>query len=326
MSRKVAITGVGGAACVTCIKAFRAATEWRIVGLDADPLSAGLFFCDIPASVPLASAPSFIPELLRVLKEHQVNVLLPTVDEELVPLAEAVEEFKAQGILCIVSKPEVIRACLDKYSLFQRLAAARIPVGETQLVASASDVAQYPVIVKPRTGRGGQDVFLCEGIDQLAVYLKRMQGPIIQEYLPGPEYTVDVLSDLEANPLVAVPRLRIQIKGGVSWRGRIDNAPDVSALAASAAKALGIVGPSCIQIKLDAADKPKILEVNPRVGGTTSLTVHAGVNIPLLAAKLWLGEHISEKELEFKPATIVRYFGEVFLDEGGQVAWLPPGV
>ena len=44
---------------------------------------------------------------------------------------------------------------------------------------------------------------------------------IIQEYLPGKEYTVDVLSDLDGNSLLAIPRERIEVKAGISSKGKI---------------------------------------------------------------------------------------------------------
>ena len=51
--------------------------------------------------------------------------------------------------------------------------------------------------------------------------LHRSSDYIFQEYLPGQEYTIDVLCDIESNPLIVIPRKRLQTKAGISSKGEI---------------------------------------------------------------------------------------------------------
>jgi len=140
---------------------------------------------------------------------------------------------------------------------------------------------------------------------------------IIQEYLPGKEYTIDVLSDLEGNPLVAVPRERIEVKAGISVKGRIVIDKTIQAECLRMAGHLRIKGPSCIQMKRDGEEVPKIVEVNPRMGGSTILTTYAGVNFPELIIKMANTEKIEIPKLH--EITMVRYYEEVILNEKGRV-------
>jgi carbamoyl-phosphate synthase large subunit len=77
------------------------------------------------------------------------------------------------------------------------------------------------VIAKPRSGKGSRDVIMIEDESDLRYVTSKYHDMIFQQYLPGIEYTIDVLSDLNKEPLFAVPRIRLQTKGGISTKGKI---------------------------------------------------------------------------------------------------------
>ena len=143
-----------------------------------------------------------------------------------------------------------------------------------------------------------------------------MEGEImVEEYLPGEEYTVDILAD-SGNPLLVIPRLREQIKLGVSFRGKVikdQEIIDYSKKIVNKLKLHGLVG---LQFKRDKNKIPKILESNPRLQGTNVLSAASGVNLPYLAVKLLLGEKFEVPEPKWGTG-MVRYWGEIFYDENG---------
>jgi carbamoyl-phosphate synthase large subunit len=136
---------------------------------------------------------------------------------------------------------------------------------------------------------------------------------IFQEYLPGAEYTIDVLCDLNKKPLVAVPRIRLETKGGISTKGKVVHDPQIERICMDIADYVGIRGPCCIQMKEAKDGTLKPVEVNPRMGGGTIFAALAGVNFPALILDL-----IREKEIlkpSFSEVTIIRYFEEIVVDK-----------
>jgi len=311
---KIGVTGVGGAAGVVVSKYLKR-EGFYIVGMDADRLSAGFKFCDVFYTIPLATDSSFIDKLSTICKKESIDILIPTVDEELLPIAENKSLFEDIHVTVIISEANVIKDVLDKYECYKKLKKINIPVPKTWLLKEVdTNSLEYPVVVKPRKGRGSRGVFICENQNDLEYALKKLKNPIIQEYICGKEYTIDTLSDFSGKPIVVIPRERIEIKGGVSWKGRTVKNENIVSIAMKLLKELKFYGPTCIQAIVGSDNTPKIIEINPRFGGTTSLTIESGVNTPLLAIKLALGQTIEEQELIYKPKYIARYFEDVFFE------------
>jgi len=136
---------------------------------------------------------------------------------------------------------------------------------------------------------------------------------LVCEYLPGKEYTIDVLSDLDGKAICAIPRERIETKAGISFKGRVERNKEIGDTCMSLAEYLGLKGPSCIQMKEDKEGNLKFIEANPRMGGGTIMATLAGVNIPHLILKLYDGEVLMEQDLKFKDITVLRYYEEIAL-------------
>jgi carbamoyl-phosphate synthase large subunit len=97
----------------------------------------------------------------------------------------------------------------------------------------------------------------------------------------------------------------MEIHGSIVWKGKIVFDNTAAEVAAWAVEKLGVTGPAVVQMR-----QYKILEVNPRIGGSSILSVAAGVNIPLLAVKLFLGEKIEVPRP--RELTMARYYEEAY--------------
>jgi carbamoyl-phosphate synthase large subunit len=135
---------------------------------------------------------------------------------------------------------------------------------------------------------------------------------LIQEYLPGEEYSIDVLSDLQGNPLVAVPRVRLATKEGISVKGKVVHDQYIQDVCLELARFLNLKGPTCMQMKRAADGQVKFLEVNPRIGGGTIFTTLAGVNFAALLLELVAGRPVEIPP--FREVTVLRYYEEIVLD------------
>jgi carbamoyl-phosphate synthase large subunit len=311
MSRTILVSGAGGAAAVGAIKSLRrAGFTGRIVAADAEPLSAGLYLADAFRVVPKASDPRFFGEITRLIAEERIDVILPTSGFDIYEFARRKPELESAGVVVAMSDLCAMNTCADKWEFYLKTHGA-FPLPETSRVPDRWQ--RFPCFVKPRFGKGSRDSYRCDTREELAFHASRCPDPIVQDYLPGEEYTVDVLSDLSGTPLLAVPRLRLEIKDGISSKGRVVRDPEVEQLCLEIAAHVGLKGPTCMQLKRDGEGQPKFVEINPRIGGGSIFATLAGINIPKLLLDLIDGIGLAPIPV-VKEIVVLRYYEEVVLD------------
>jgi carbamoyl-phosphate synthase large subunit len=310
MARTLLITGAGGPAAICLIKSLK--RRYRVVATDIDSLAAGLYLADKGYVIRRPGAPGFVAELLRLAKRERASIVLPTLDEELVILARDREKFKRAGVEVLVATEQALRVATNKsrtYAFFR---------GERYCphVYDAGDV-KFPAVVKPVGSRGGRGFYVCENSAELRVALarnRRMFGDsVIMEYVTGTEYSVYGISGRDGKPIVVVPVRRV-LAVSESRRAEVDVQIKVQRLAGEIASKLKLIGPWNIQL-MKSKKRTMLIEVNPRFAGTSSLVVAAGVDLPELAIKVFLGRKIDPAELKFRNHLIMtRYNEEIFLD------------
>jgi carbamoyl-phosphate synthase large subunit len=311
---RILITGAGGAAAISVWKSLVAAHELHMA--DMDPLATGLYL--VPADRRLIIPRGDDPELVSVLHQacaaRAVEALLPTVDAELAPLAEARERFDAIGVALPISPVECLRICRDKHLLLEKVkGAVPIPVSEPLTREVADRVTSFPWLVKPRRGAGSRGVARIDSREDLEA-LPKDGSLLLQEFLPGEEYSVDVYVRRDGRVVGAVPRERMKVDSGIAVASRTINLPELMEAAARTAEIVGIRGAANVQFKRAADGVFKLLEVNPRFPGTLPLTGAAGIDMPKLMADELSGKTLPDGLLPFKELMVVRYWTEHYLD------------
>jgi carbamoyl-phosphate synthase large subunit len=311
---RILITGAGGAAAVSIWKSLSPEHELHMA--DIDPLAAGLYLVppDRRLIIPRGDAPELVPTLHRLCQERRIQALVPTVDAELAPVAAAADRFESIGVALPISPVEGLRLCRDKQLLMDAVR-GKVPIPESEPLteAVAARVVSFPRFVKPREGAGSRGVARIDGSADLDKQPK--DGSVmLQEYLPGDEYSVDVYVSRDGRVIAAVPRVRMKIDSGIAVASRTLKAPEVVAAAARTAEVVGIRGTANVQFKRAADGVFKLLEVNPRFPGTLPLTGAAGVDMPKLMVRELAGETLPDGLLPFKELMVVRYWTEHYLD------------
>ncbi|MBC1225309.1 ATP-grasp domain-containing protein, partial [Nostoc sp. UCD120] len=226
--------------------------------------------------------------------------------------------FHDLNIKVWLSELKTIQICNDKYETYKFLLKHQFATPQTWLpeeVEGREDEMTYPIIVKPRNGFSSIDVFRVENTVDLLQALRKVNQPILQEYLSGHEFTIDVVADDKSHILAVVPRERIQVKAGISYKGRTVKNEKLSEQAKEIAQTLNINGHCNIQCRLQN-NVPKFFEVNPRFSGTLPLTIAAGVNSPVILLKLTIGENLDQCFFDFTEGVyMARYWEELFYYE-----------
>lgn len=310
---RILITGAGGPAAISVWKSLDA--EHELYMADIDPCAAGLYL--VPATqrfiVPKGESANFVTTVLEICKAHHIEVLIPTVDSELAPLATATDQFLAANIKLPLCTFEVLQICRDKDKLLT-LCKGIIPIPECLVWEGdkqANLLQQFPLFAKPRLGSGSNGIMPLKNSDDL----KRLPADgsyLVQELLPGDEYSVDVYIHSSGFPVAAVPRLRMKIDSGIAVAARTQHLPELSALALKTATHIGIRYVANVQFKRAQNGQFKLLEINPRFPGTLPLTAAAGIDIAQLLIKDINGELFSKEIMPFRELMVVRYWTEHF--------------
>jgi carbamoyl-phosphate synthase large subunit len=281
----ILLTSVGRR--VELLRAFRRAYErlslaGSIVATDTDALAPALQLADVPVLVPPTAAEGYLRALVGTCERERIGLVLPLIDPDIPVLARNRERIEATGARLAVVSDAAATVTMDKWltaGFFRDIGLATPPSWLPGQLDPGS--ANYPLIIKPRTGSAGQNVFRATNSRELAFFSDYVSNCIVQEFLPGPEITSDVACDTEGRVLAIVSRRRIQVRGGEVSKGvTIHDERIISACTLIASK-LPAIGPMTVQCMM-RDDAPVYTEINARLGGGLPLSIAAGVDIPAM--------------------------------------------
>lgn len=312
---RVLITGTGGPSGTTIVKDL-ADGPYEIFSGDIDPYAVGLYLVPEPRRMilPRGEAPDFVDRIIEICRRLKIDVLIPTVDTELLPLARRLDELKSIGTETVIASRETLEVCLDKWKLHERCeGSVRVPA--TSVVDAGFDAGsvELPVIVKPRTGSGSRGIRLVSGRDEFES-LEHDGSLLAQELLPGPEFSLDVFADRSGEVLAVVPRERLKVDSGIAVTGRTTHDEALEKFGADVARLIGLNTVANVQAKEAVEGVPALLEVNPRFPGTMPLTIASGIDMPKLAVDEALGRDLPDGPLPFKDVAMVRHLEEHIFD------------
>ena len=204
----------------------RLSPHGRVIATDIDPYSPAVHLADAAEEVPRSDHPDYVDALLAVCAAHDAGVLVPTIDDELETIAAASDRFAAAGVVVMAPDVDTARICRDKLLTATHLERHGIRVAATWSPEQVRRLRPLPpLFIKPRCGRGSVGAFRVGSSAQLRFFLDYVPDPVVQEYLEGPEFTIDLFCDLQGRPIAAVPRERLVIRSGVTDRGRTVTQP-----------------------------------------------------------------------------------------------------
>ena len=306
------------------LRAFRAALDTlgvpgRVLAIDGSPLSAAAWDADQSFPVPRCTEPGFIPEVLRLCREHDIRLVVPTIDTELPAYALARPEFEAAGIQVCVSSPEVVEICEDKVLTHAWLIRSGLPtVGQATVeqVRAEPERWPFPLVVKPRRGSGSIGVRVVASGEELAV-ASAGGDCVVQTVAPGREHTVDVLAARDGRFLCGVPRRRIEVRAGEVSKGVTVRSAPLIDLARRVTEALpGAAGPVTIQVFVDPdTGAMVVIELNSRFGGGFPRANQAGAHYPQWLLEEVLGLPSTASSDGWREGLVMlRYDDAVFVD------------
>lgn len=324
----------------------------KIIGVDAGDTSPASKFVDKFYKVPKFNEKSYISSLLKICKNEDVDLLIPLHEYEFYILCDNRDKFRKIGTTLILSNRGVLDVCQDKIKTYEFFTKAGLGTPKSycrkQIINFLSLVKSknilddkemeiflkneftlvFPLIIKPLDGMGSEGVFKINNVRELKFFIDYVKNPIIQEYIEGIEYTIDILCDFEGNPVSIVPRERIEVRSGEVSKSRTVRHKQIIKETHRLIEELikqgniaqkmndrkyNVIGPYTVQCKIDSQNNIKFIEINPRFGGGVPLTFEAGVDYGRLFKMMVNEEKIVPDIGQFHEITMLRYDEAVFV-------------
>jgi len=298
--------------------------EGKVFATDMQLTAPALVDADVALQLPAIYSTDYIPSLINLIKENQIHAVISLNDLELPILSEAKSEIEALGAKVIVSDEEAIKIAFDKWETVKflednclRSPKTFIDFKEAKQAIEAGEL-KFPLVVKPRWGSASIGIDFPEDLEELelayklqTIRLKRTilaeaskadidHAILIQEKIPGKEYGMDVLNDLEGNYIGTFVRQKLQMRSGETDKA-------ISVIDERFEKIGKVIGEHLKHIgNLDCdvfeyEGELYVLELNPRFGGGYPFSHEAGNNtaaiyIEWLKGNSDISQHSNYKE------------------------------
>ena len=268
--------------------------EAKVYTTDMNPrMAPAAYASDGCFEVVRVTAPEYVQQLLELCRNHQVGIIIPTIDTELMILAENKSTFEQNDIQVIVSSSEFIRICRDKRNtgVFFEKHGIRVPS------PISKDHPTFPLFAKPYDGSLSTNLHYIKTAEELTAEILEDPKLIFMEYIDKQyykEYTVDMYYGRDHKVKCIVPRERIKIRAGEINKGLTEKEPLTNYLYSRLGTIDGCIGCICIQVFLNPESCDVVgIEINPRFGGGYPQTYQAGGNYAeYIIREYYLGETI----------------------------------
>ena len=316
----ILFTGVGRR--IELLQAFRQAAlvlnvSLKIYGADMAGNAPALPYCDAVRKVCGMRDEEYSPQLLELCKNDSIDLLIPTIDTDLFVLSENVDKFKAIGTNVLISKPDKIAICRDKNYTADFFESCGLKAPHTY-----NDYTQYaegfPCFIKPKDGSSSINAFKVNNSEELEVYAQKIGDYIIQPFIEGTEYTIDIFCDFDGNPITIIPRERTQVRAGEVLKTRIEMDPVMIKEGKQLVEGFKPCGPMTVQlIRQKETGIDYYIEINPRFGGGSPLSMKAGARSAEEILKLLIGEAVKYHENDINDQAVYSRFDQcVCIDRG----------
>lgn len=290
--------------------------DGKVIGTDIIKTAPALQFVDSYHIIERVDNENYIKTILDICLKEKINLIIPTIDTELMKLAEnkkMIEDISNTKIN--ISDLSVIKVCRDKKATQEFFEKNNFLVPkEIKLEDLKLKKYTFPLFIKPLNGSSSMNAFKITNEEELNFFIKYVPNPIIQEMIFGDEYTVDVFCDFTSEPITIVPRKRIATRSGEISKGIILKDKEIIEEVKKLVKVLkpkGHITVQCIKTEKGV----KFIEINPRFGGGAPMSIIAGANSCKNLISLCLGKKLSYNENYKENLLGLRYDETIFIED-----------
>ncbi len=264
----------------------------KVVGTDCSPYAPALYETDAHYIVPRMTEDNYLDTILDICRHESITAVLPLQEDELYLIASHQKLFTNENITPIVSDPEVIELCRDKFAFYKFMKKNNFPVitscdsfDSFKQMHAAGDM-KLPVFLKPSRGCGSIGIQKIEQMNLLEVLCQNQkEAYIIQNYADGEEFGADIYVDLLSQKLVTVfVKKKLRMRAGETEKSVSYWDDKLYSLIEKTVTSLHLTGPVDMDI-FQVNGQYYISEINPRFGGGYPHAYNCGIDFPHMIAE-----------------------------------------
>jgi carbamoyl-phosphate synthase large subunit len=301
----------------------------RILAGDASFRAPASFVADERVLLPRIDHPDYISLLLGICREHRVKLLISLIDTDLILLSQNVERFSEIGVRLLVSSEATNFICADKRNTYDFFRRNNIPTAKIYSPDEITGLTQddFPIMIKPADGSSGVGVTRIDSQEQLEFFSDYIKNSLVQEFVSGQEFTVDVYVDFEGAIRCVVPRRRIEVRAGeVSKAITVKDEALITEARRVVESLPHAVGCITVQVFREVDGQLKFIEINPRFGGGFPLSIRAGADFPRWIVQELCGMESTATMSDWQDnLAMLRYDDEIFVT-GDMISEEMPGI
>lgn len=240
--------------------------EAKVFTTDMNPeLAPAAYVSDGCFEVLRVTDENYISQLLDICKKNEIGMIVPTIDTELLVLAENKKLFNDNDIIVCVSDLDFIKVCRDKRNTGDFLEKHNIRVPK----AVDKYNPTFPLFAKPYDGSLSTNLHYIKNAEELTQDILDDPKLLFMEYIDKEtykEYTIDMYYGTDNCVKCIVPRERIKIRAGEINKGRTVKCPLMDYIKERLDKIEGCIGCICIQVFFNPLTEDVVgIEINPRL-------------------------------------------------------------
>jgi D-aspartate ligase len=245
---------------------------------------------------------SWLKRIGEIVAEQRIDVVLPISDFTIRTLSEHRQAFSWAAKLPQLPNPHTFDIATDKAKLADFLGRYGLPHPPTMVVTAGIpahgelSALEFPVLAKPPRSTGGIGISRFESLEGLTAFLGKQPSDtrwVVQTFVEGRDLGINALCR-DGRILAATVQHTIRASSkpfqtaiGIEFRDE----PSAMNVAERLIRELGWSGITNIDMRIDVRRKiPFVLELNGRYWFSLLGSLNAGVNFPLLACEMCLGE------------------------------------
>ena len=309
----------------------------RIVGTDMNYDETILQMVDAFYQVPKAKDPSYCDVVLDICEKEKVDIILPTMSAELIPLLDNLDRFIEKGIVVSISNRNSIETTNNKLRFYEFMRDNHLPMVDFCAVHNVEEVKEvfrkigYPdkaICIKALESSGSRGIRIIdpsksrfdilfnekpnsfyisyEELIEILSEKEKMPEMVVMEAIPGEEFSVDLVAD-HGKVLYMCARQSNTIIASIPQTATLFEDKKAYEICEKVVELLKIDGNADFDFKYDKDHNPVLMEVNPRIAATMAIFKAGGMNLPYLRVKQLLKEELPQCDIKYGVKMVRRY-------------------
>ncbi len=276
---------------------------------------------------PTLDQEQFYQDLLKLCQKHQIDAIFPTGTTSTNYLSFYKARLaKETSAVALVEDYDKFEQLTDKWETYQHALKAGVPVPKTILLKDdaetlgAIEQLQFPVIAKPRISFASHGVRFFNHFTELKNALEALNGfkdpagkishpYIIQEVIQGALHDVSLCAKSGQVAMMMSQQRIMSLRdfGGGGIINLTTYEPEMMQHAEKLVQLMQWNGPALFDFIKTNDNQYYLLEVNPKIWGTTRLMVEAGLNLPQALIDLFVLDKPLKKNNEYEKNLLYKW-------------------